>query len=312
MGIYDREYYRREGPSFLESISGRAEVCKWLIIINVIVFVLQLLSRDLVTQALILDTRAVWDGQIWRLLTYAFLHDPSNLFHLVFNMLFLWWFGKDMEDLYGPKEFLAFYLMAALMGGLAFQAGWAADAARGRLCLGASGAVTAVMVLYAFHYPTHVIYFFGILPIPIWLFVGFQIAQDLFGVMGGGARDTAYTVHLGGAAFGFAYYKLQWRVMNFWPDLKGWQRRRAQPRLRVYRGEDETRSPEVEQAIEALPMPTPVSVAAPPADSDIDEHLEAKLDAVLAKVAKTGQGSLTDGEKQILMRASEVYKKRRT
>jgi membrane associated rhomboid family serine protease len=315
MGIYDRDYYRREGPSFLESLSGRAEVCKWLIIVNVVVFVLQLLSRELVTQALILDTRAVMDGQVWRLLTYAFLHDPSNLFHILFNMLFLWWFGKDMEELYGAKEFLAFYLIAAVVGGLAFQAGWASDAARGRFCLGASGAVTAVMVLYAFHYPTHVIYFFGIVPVPIWLFVAFQVAQDLFGVMGGGARDTAYTVHLGGAAFGFAYYKLQWRIMNLWPDLKSWQRRRSQPRLRVYRGEDETRSEpaeQVEQPIEQAPMPTPVSVAAPPTTGELDEHLEAKLDAVLAKVAKSGQGSLTDSEKQILMRASEVYKKRRT
>ena len=67
------------------------------------------------------------------------------------------------------------------------------------------------------------------------------------------------------------------------------------PRLHVYR--DEPRQP--------------VPVAAPPS-GDVDEQLEAKLDAVLEKVARTGKDSLTDNEKQILMRASEIYKKRRS
>ena len=49
-----------------------------------------------------------------RLLSYAFLHDPGDIFHILFNMLFLWWFGSDVEDLYGPREFLSFYLTAAL------------------------------------------------------------------------------------------------------------------------------------------------------------------------------------------------------
>ncbi len=54
-----------------------------------------------------------------------------------------------------------------------------------------------------------------------------------------------------------------------------------------------------------------MTVPAPPRE-DVDEHLEAKLDAVLEKVARYGQDSLTDSERQILFRASEVYKKRRT
>jgi membrane associated rhomboid family serine protease len=314
MGIYDREYYRREGPSFLESISGRAEVCKWLIIINVVVFVLQLISHRVVTDGLILDTDAVANGEVWRLLTYAFLHDPHSLWHILFNMLFLWWFGKDMEELYGWKEFLSFYLIAAVIGGLAFQLGWGLDINNpfrnrayghmfGRMpgyCLGASGAVTAVLVLYAFHYPRHIIYFFGVVPIPIWLFVGFQVAQDLFGVLGSGDGRTAYTVHLGGAAFGFAYFKLQWRITNLWPDLKGWQRRRSRPKLRVYTEED----------VEEAPMPSPVPVATTP-NADADEHFEAKVDAVLEKVARSGRESLSESEKELLIRASELARARR-
>ena len=130
MGIYDREYYRRDGPSFLGALPGFGQACKWLILINIVCFVLQLVTRTAVadprfdrsdipilqvyspvTAWLELDTNAVLHGQVWRLLTYAFLHDTGTLWHILFNMLFLWWFGKDVEDLYGPREFLAFYLV---------------------------------------------------------------------------------------------------------------------------------------------------------------------------------------------------------
>src|SRR5262249_44097588 len=96
MGIYDREYYRKEGPSFLDSFATKGQVCKWLVIVNVVVWLLQLLTRQRplingvtvpfgwtdgpLTEALVLDAAKVFDGQIWRLLTYAFLHDPGTLF----------------------------------------------------------------------------------------------------------------------------------------------------------------------------------------------------------------------------------------
>src|SRR5207244_2633661 len=112
MGIYDREYYRREGPGFLNNFALRGQACKWLVIANIVVFVIQLLTRvkepiglgffqwepGPVTDGLLLDTQKVLHGEVWRLLTYAFLHDPTVWQHIVFNMLFLWWFGTDVED----------------------------------------------------------------------------------------------------------------------------------------------------------------------------------------------------------------------
>jgi hypothetical protein len=126
------------------------------------------------------------------------------------------------------------------------------------------------------------------------------VALDALRLLNGADGGVAVAVHLGGAAFGFAYFKFQWRLLNLWSGFGSWQRRRDRPNLRVYRPEHE----------EEAPMPTPVTVAAP--TSDLDEHLEAKLDAVLEKVTKFGKDSLTDGERQILMRASEVYKRRRS
>jgi membrane associated rhomboid family serine protease len=311
MGIYDREYYRREGQSFLGSFSGRGQVCKWLIGINVVAFVIQLVSDPRIgaaglvergavgwfTEAFWLDTTKVLEGQVWRLLTYAFLHDPFSAFHIIFNMLFLWWFGSDVEDLYGPREFLAIYLLSAVVGGVAFVLQNAAHLG-GAYCLGASGAVTAVLVLCAMHYPSRVIYLSFLIPIPIWLFVVIQVAQDLYGLIGGNAGHTAVSVHLGGAAFAFLYYKRHWRLLSLWSEFQEWRRQLFRPRLRVYREEPRERER--------------VRVATPPSDEADEDQLEAQLDAVLAKVARSGKNSLTERENQILLRASEVYKRRRT
>jgi membrane associated rhomboid family serine protease len=302
MGIYDREYYRRDGPGFLGSFSERGQVCKWLIGINVVCFILQLVTLPhgqrgelgFVTDLLGLDVDAVLHGEIWRLLTYAFVHAPGIWEHIVFNMLFLWWFGSDVEDIYGSREFLAIYLLSAVLGGVAFVLTAMAGLTGAGMCLGASGAVTAVMVLCALHYPTRVILLFFILPVPIWLFVGFQVLQDTFIFLSRQQTGTAVTVHLAGALFAFVYYQRHWRVLSWWAQLRGFLKQRTRPRLRIYREEPRQ----------------PAPVTSPPV-SEAEDQLEAKLDAVLEKVARYGQASLTESERQILLRASEVYKRRR-
>ncbi len=326
MGIYDREYYRREGPSFLDSFHLRGQVCKWLIVLNVVIYAVQLLTRvpfgppnfvlwwtpGPFTDALILDTQKVLDGQVWRLVTYAFLHDPGVGFapgyfylHILFNMWFLWMFGGDIEEMYGPREFLAFYLTSAVVAALAYMA--AGLLTGHRFCLGASGAVTAVMVLCALHYPQRTILLFFVLPVPLWFAVVFQVLQDsvlfVHQAVGDQSLKTriAVSAHLGGAAFAFTYYKLHWRLLRSFSWFGEWKAQRARPRLRVFR-EDERRPSEA----------VTTSAPSPAAPNDIDEQLEAKLDAVLEKVARSGQASLTDSERQILMRASEIYKKRRS
>lgn len=309
MGIYDREYYRNESQGLFNTIIPDGRVCRWLIGLNIALFFLQLVFRSAqdqigpVTRWLVLDTDAVAHGQVWRLLTYAFLHDPDNLLHILFNMLFLWWFGTDVEVIYGPREFLGFYLVSALLGGVAFQA-WAM--ARGGVagppmyCLGASGAVTAVLILCACHFPQRMILVMLLIPVPIWLFAIFNVAQDLFNLLNTRSdfrSPVASIVHLAGAAFGFVYYKQQWRVLGWFPDFKQRWQRRARPKLRVYQPREEKEA---------------VSVVAAGPGSEMDEHLEAKLDAVLEKVSRHGKESLTENERRILLRASEIYKRRRT
>jgi hypothetical protein len=163
-------------------------------------------------------------------------------------------------------------------------------------CLGASAAVTAVLVLCACHFPSRIIYLFFLIPVPIWLFVVLEVAQDLFGLLGGRVHENvAFAGHVGGAACGGLYYL--WaskggRLLGLWPDWRSWQRSWNRPKLRVYREEESE---------------APVAVAA----GVEDEQFEAKLDALLEKVKLSGMQSLSDSERGFLDKASARLKEKR-
>jgi membrane associated rhomboid family serine protease len=249
MGIYDRDYYRKEGPSFLGNLD-HGKVCLWIIATNIVFFIVQMSTLRPVlpanyglevseddpaiqqmmrwmpgmpkaspfTDALDLDVPKVLHGQVWRLITHAFLHDTTGYWHILWNMLILFMFGRDMEDMYGWREFLAFYLFSALLGGLAYTAAYLMGVYHG-VALGASGAVTAVVTLFACHFPTRIILVMFFLPVPVWLFVLVTVAHDAFSVLGRVNNGIAAAAHLGGAVFAFAYYRQQWRVLKFGKKL---------------------------------------------------------------------------------------------
>ena len=296
MGIYDREYYRRDRSGVFAIFEGTGQICTAIIVATVAVFVLQVVTAAQpiganvgpVTSALEFDYDSiVHHGQIWRLLTYAFLHSTANIWHIVFNMLLFWMVGREIESIYGPKEFLAFYLVAAVCGGLAqLLVDWTMPQLA-RPMLGASGAVTAVLVLFAMHFPTRVFYLMFVIPVPAIVLVVLFVVIDTFTLASGAHGGVAVACHLGGAAFGFLYYKLGWRVTRWWPTLPNWKKlARRQPRLRVYRGD----SDDEPMAVHAGVRPGP------------DSQLEAELDSVLQKVSQFGKSSLTEREQQILLR----------
>jgi membrane associated rhomboid family serine protease len=303
MGIYDRDYYRNDSKAFTRWVNPH-RVCHWLIIANVMVFILQMTTRpdnggeSPLFRAFALDPNRVIHGEIWRLVTCAFLHSETQVFHIIMNMLVMWWFGSEVEEIYGPKEFLATYLAAAVFSSLAYVGyEYAVNAAHPHTAVGASGAITTMMVLFALHFPTRTLLFMMIIPMPAILLVALYVLMDVFHIMGagGGEKNVAFAAHLGGALFGFLYFRFQWRVLNWWPSRMSMKPRRfSRPRLRVYRE----------------PVDSDTALADGPFD-DSSEQLEAQLDTVLEKVARYGQTSLTTREQQILLKASEVYKQRR-
>ena len=119
----------------------------------------------------------VMRGQVWRLLSYSFCHDRSGLLHILFNMLALYWFGVTLESMYGGREFLLFYLAAAVFSGVTTVA---LDLYIGSdiPAVGASGSVMAVLMLYAIHYPRAIIRLWFISLEMRWL-VGLYLLFDL-------------------------------------------------------------------------------------------------------------------------------------
>jgi len=306
MGIYDRDYYR-DGPGFLGRLAEQGKVTSWLIAITSLCFIVQFLTGSRagspVTDALVLDVNKVLRGEVWRLLTYAFLHSPDNILHILFNMLLLFWFGRQVEDVLGSREYLWFYLVSASLGGVAFTAACLLHLHGFPYpqCLGASGAVTAVLVLAAIFNPRQVIYVMLLIPVPIWAFVVLNVVIDAFNLISAPGHGVATSAHLGGAAFGYLYHRLGWRLSGWTRWFTGWKRSRSRARLRLYREDEETPTP--------LPSPRP----APTAPSRLldDEHLEAQMDAILEKIQRVGMEGLTENERQILVRASEAIKRRR-
>ena len=242
---------------------------------------------SIVNEWLALQTSKVVRGQVWRLVTAAFCHDRVNLFHILLNMLGLFWFGVTLESMLGGREFLLFYIAGAVAASLAHIG---LDFALGSDMpeVGASGPVMAVLMLYAIHYPRNTIRFFWFFPLEVRWIVLFYVIFDLHPVLLALAGNPTYydqvahAAHLGGLGFGFLYWKFELNLERFWDKLPKFRtpamggRRPAGPARR--------RSPE--------------------------RQLEDEVDRILAKISADGEASLTDHERRTLQRASERYKRK--
>jgi membrane associated rhomboid family serine protease len=236
-----------------------------------------------------LDTnKIIHGGQIWRLLTHAFCHDRYAIFHIIFNMLFLYWFGCTLETMYGSREFIFFYLAAAVVAALAFV-GLDLYTGSSIPAVGASGAVLAVVMLYTMHFPREEICVCWIIPVQMRFVMLFYVIWDLHPVLLALAGDRvfsgiAHAAHLGGLAFGFLYAKFEWRLepLGGWMSWSRWRWRRR-PRLRL------------------VPAALPEPESAPE---------QARVDQLLKKIFDTGRASLSDEERTFLQKASERIKDR--
>jgi membrane associated rhomboid family serine protease len=240
---------------------------KVLLIANVAVFFVQLLpgiGERLTGAAALIPFNTFYEGQVWRLATYMFLHSTGMVFHLLLNMFALWMFGGVLEERWGTKKFIGLYAMfgatAALFGAL-----YLFDVRlRFVPVVGASGAVFGLLTSYALYYPNRDVLLFFVLPVRAWIMVaGFAVLSLL---MAFSHEDgIAHLVHLGGIAAAFIYLKGG-------PVLAAWRRDR-----RELRNERETRRRAEELA-------------------GRKKHYEEKVDPLLEKISREGMGALTREE----------------
>ncbi|NUS60648.1 MAG: rhomboid family intramembrane serine protease [Lysobacter sp.] len=212
-------------------------VAKALLIANGIAFLLQLMLGDALSPFELwpigLDqyNPAATPFMPWQLVTYAFLHDPSNFFHLLFNMLALVMFGSPLEYTWGSKRFAAYYFTCVIGAALCQLAvGWWAMSQGNPAgpTLGASGGVFGVLLAYGMLFPNQrVMLLFP--PIPMkarTLVIGYGVIELLLGISGA-QPGVAHFAHLGGMLFG-------WLLIRYWRGQPPFGRR-GPPRPRIVR-----------------------------------------------------------------------------
>ncbi len=180
-----------------------------IIVASVAVWILQLVPGlgPLLTQWFSLIPEQTFGHlQIWRLATYPFLHDPAGPFHLLFNMLTLWMFGTEIEELWGTGRFVRFYLTAGICSGLLSLLTVISPFAWMTPVIGASGAVIALLTVYAFMFPQRQILLFFLVPVNVLVAVAIFSAVSLFGSMQGWG-NISHLTHLGGILVGVFYAK---------------------------------------------------------------------------------------------------------
>jgi len=240
---------------------------KRIMIVSVAVFIVQFLFQKTGTVESYFALWPFWAVRrlmLWQLLTYIFLHDTRTIFHILFNMITLYFFGPEIERMLGRRRFLFFYLAAGVFAGIA-QCLIPGNRGPNNFVVGASGAIYAVLVAYALTFPNRTVIFF-IFPMKVRTLVLLLIGISLYSGLSSSQNGIAHFAHLGGAAFGFVYWKGRPWLDSALNRFSEW---RASRRKTV----------------------------------DIDEQHD--LDRILEKISQHGMGSLTKGERAFLLRASE-------
>lgn len=185
-----------------------------IIALNVLVFLawqaafmMPGLQKFMLTNFLV-STSHVAHGLVWTLVTAAFSH--NEIWHLAINMFVLWSFGTVLERLWGSRTFVTFYLVAAVFASVCHCLVSTFLMHNSDIpALGASGAVSGLLLAYALSFPRHKILLMGIVPVPALLGVLAFVGIDLWGLFAqtrGGGLPIGHGAHLGGALAGAVMY----------------------------------------------------------------------------------------------------------
>lgn len=283
----NRDYNQGGGAGGFGGLRGLStqSVVMWLIVANFAVFILNGVFLGAMRGSLLAPVvwgnfnipQAIYGGQVWRFLTYQFNH--AGFMHFVFNMIGLYFFGPLLEQWWGPKRFLAFYLLCG-SAGAAVAAAFSLFPAMGvfdqnSILIGASGAVFGILVACAVLFPKQRVQLI-FPPVPMTMrtmalvFLGISVLSILVGSTNAGGE----AAHLGGAALGF--------LLAAKPGLLAWADGVSPNTFKV-----KVVTQKKEKAAKR------------------EEASEAEIDRILAKVSAEGLQSLTSKEKKMLNRETE-------
>jgi membrane associated rhomboid family serine protease len=229
----------------------------------------------------------------WQFVTYMFMH--ADFLHFLFNMLALWMFGMEMENSWGSKKFLIFYMVCGIGAGVVdFLAAPLIGHMGGTV--GASGAVFGVMIAFAMLFPDRPIYVYFLFPVRAKYLVAIWIGLEVLNGVLGTQNGVAHFAHLGGAAVGFLYMAIDLGMIPLreWTiSFKGEESLPFSGASRVRKSGEEVRDAKFYDISTGRPM-----------DNKKDEVGQDVIDAILDKISTGGYQSLSEEEKRILNEAS--------
>ena len=291
-------------------------IVKHLLIINVLMFLAYItLTRfhiDL-NDILGLHFFKASDFRIYQLVTYMFMH--GNFGHLFFNMFALWMFGNTLENIWGSKRFLLFYMVCGIGAGLCQELvqyiQYATSLAQyetvnmgGRIIsmdsylnmmttVGASGAIYGLLLAFGMMFPDSRIYLYFLFPIKAkWFVIGYAVLELILGFQG--VDNVAHFAHLGGMLFGLLLI-LYWRKHPAGPDKNF---RKLKDIFQSWKRKSQMKYTRYEEVYDKMPR----------SNEDYNYQKAKKerdIDAILDKVAKNGYDSLTKEEKEFLFKNSK-------
>lgn len=230
----------------------------------------------------------------WTIITYAFVHDWTGIFHILFNMLVFYWFGKLFVEYLGSDKLIAVYFLGALAGAFAYLLVYnlvpfyQARIPSGGM-VGASAAVYAVVVAAATLLPDYTFFLLFLGPVRIKYIAAFYIVVSFLGSVG--PNEGGNVAHLGGALIGFVYIRQLQAGVNWGNWIIAtidWFKGLFAPKPNVkvtYRKESTTKK---------APRPSKASSIS-----------QDEIDTILDKISDGGYESLTKEEKEKLFNASK-------
>ncbi len=309
MGIYDRDYYRPQ-PRWGDKLGlPQQGFTKLLVCALAGIFILQVFSspNDPFTGILGLDPGKVQGGEIWRLVSYGFVHDTRDPFHILMNGLVIWFFGLMLEGEIHQTKVAKIFLSAILFGGLVFCAMvWMGFRPTPSLCVGASGGATALMVTAAWRNPKLSILLFFLLPVPLWFATVLFVGLDLFLFLQGNAR-VAVEVHLAGAAVATLWHWASFSHSNLTGYFRSLKRAVVGPKLHLYQVKSDNNLKIVNNPKKASTK----KIAIPKGEGSPTWKSETEMDRILEKISSSGIQSLSEDERRFLLSESARLKSER-
>ena len=269
------------------------------------------------------------DFHLFQLVTYLFLH--ANFMHILSNMFGLWMFGCVIENVWGPKKFLFYYISCGIGAGLLQEVAQLGDfyltisaqdptvglsqlmtighqlghQLNGWTTIGASGAVYAIILAFGMTFPNERLFIIPF-PFPIkakWFVVGY-VAIEFFSALGSSGDGVAHTAHLGGMLFGFL-------MIRYWNRHPGntFDRSRGQQFFEQLKRNFEQRRPGSTSSHDNRRQADMHAERGGSREDDMEYNARKKarqdeIDAILDKIRKSGYDSLTKEEKKRLFDAS--------